>query len=96
MDTPADGFGSPLPSVLRRLVEAANALPAHRRGGPFRGRGDDDGLMLTVGRRAVFVSDEDMADLVAGDFVDVRGEGGDAEVVLRPRAFAAFARGWTD
>ena len=92
-DAPADGFGPLPPPVLRELVEAARLLPAHRRSGPFRGRGDDGGLTLTVGRRAVFVSDEDAADLLAGDYIDVRGEGGDAAVTILPRAFAACGGG---
>ena len=93
MDTPADNLDAPPPAVLRDLVEAARRLPAHRRRGPFRGRGDDGGLTLTVGRRAVFVSDEDTADLLAGDYIDVRGEGGDAAVTILPRAFAACGGG---
>jgi hypothetical protein len=91
--TTTDWAEPPPPPVLYQLVEAASTLPEARRRGPFRGLGGGDGLTVEVGRRAVFLSDEDMADLIAGDYAHVSATGaGDGELTLLARAFAAYVR----
>ncbi len=79
-----------VPAVLHDLIAAAQRLPADAQRGPFHGIGGGDGLTLEIGRTAIFLSDDDAGDLIAGDYLDISSIGsGDGSVTLLPRAFAA-------
>ena len=94
MSSTTDTAGQPPPAILCDLVAAVRSLPAERQRGPFRGLAGDDGLTLGIAGRRLFLSDEDAADLIEGDYLDVRAGGaGDGEVVLLPRAFAVCGGG---
>ena len=84
------------PPVLFAILDAARALPTDRRCGPFHGLGgsDDrgeDGLSLSVGEHELFVTDEEVGSLIAGDYIDVSAVGaGDGIVHILPRALDVY------